>query len=571
MADDTTAPEVDEQELAEFDPASLPLGTFAAFDVSDEPLWTTKVGAHQITSDYKNAIRAMVGAAAFADSVARRIEVQGAWMLELLDRGFHNIKPTGSSGWEISGAPGVGRYQNYGIYGANCAGNWHSTNVIGEKNDTIVACLTREVVESKFVPECPGDPDDEVYADTADSMRQFIADENDYGQRQAEVGRFYCTDERAVSYTRPVADAQRWGYEDPETDVVPETADGLDPDAATAATSKRPKIRALTSIYGKLSHKCPLMAKDQAAMQYQMISFENDVALSRSKFPWIATEITAGDLNVAEIKLDRLARQSISLAMQSYFGVGDSLARDVTESYVWFRPGFYMDESCPKDCRAWFWQNFPKGMLVVYAAGALAFCRNESMDECLNIFHARTGNGQNRRSITESYAGPQFRLNTLVELRDEFCRKTIPRVGLDSTTWNVPALRASSVRVGALEPFTAPGGQRPATDTILPFPVATGTPDIAAFIEWLAGPLAEQLTHATQGIAGSQDSSDPEMTAEEVAAEAEQCHELLWRELEGSLQGLRGRRHAGGSVDCARPARAREVRFRLPRQGPHPG
>ena len=509
MADETEAPESEQGELAEFDPASLPLGTFAAFDVSDEPLWTTKPGDNEITEDYKAALRDMVEAVCMADSVARRIEVQGAWMLELLDRGFHNLKPTGSSGWEISGAPGVGRYQNYGIYGANCAGNWHSTNVIGEKNDIIVACLTREIAESKFVPECPGNPDDEVYADTADSMRNFIADENNYGKRQGEVARFYCTDERAASYTRPVADAQRWGYEDNDPDVVPETADGLDPDAESAATSKRPKMRALTDIYGKLSHKVPMMARDQASMGYQQIAFEKDVALAKATFPWVAGEIQAGDLGVAEIKLDRLARQSISLAMQSYFAVGDSLARDVTITMTWFRPGFYMDDSCPKACRAWFWQNFPKGMLVVYAAGTLAFVRNEGMDEVLHIFHARTGNGQNRRAITESYSGPQMRLNTLVELRDEFCRKTVPRVGLDADVWNVPAIRASSVRVGAFEPFKTPAANRPAADTMVQFPVATGSPDIAEFIEWLAGPLAEQLTHAMPALAASQ-GDDPE-------------------------------------------------------------
>ena len=89
---------LEDDELAgqeDFDPASLPLGTFAAFDVSDEPMWTTAEDAeHKLNTDQVNAIRAMVDAAAKADSVARRIEVQGAWMLELLDRGFHRIKPT---------------------------------------------------------------------------------------------------------------------------------------------------------------------------------------------------------------------------------------------------------------------------------------------------------------------------------------------------------------------------------------------------------------------------------------------------------------------------------------------
>lgn len=517
MADDRTdAPIIDEgedAELSEFDPASLPLGTFAAFDVSDQPMWTTKEGSQNlINSDQKAAIRSMVDAVGRADSVARRIEVQGAWWLELLDRGMHRLKPNNDGGWDIYGGSKV--TNGRGVYGSAMANNYYDTNVIGEKNDIIVSLLTRELTSSKFVPDCPGDPDDETYAASADSMRHFIADENKYGKRQAEVGRFFCTDERSVSYTRIVADAQRWGYEDNPGDVVPETADGLDPNAAGKASGKKPKMRAVTTIFGKLSHKCPIMAADQNAMQYQMIQQEIDAALARSKCPWIADQINGGDLGVAEIKMDRLARQSIRLAMQASTTAGDSTQRDVTETYCWFRPGFYMDDSCPKKLRAWFWQNFEKGMLVVYEAGVLAFVRNESMDECLNIFHARTGNGQNRRAITESYAGPQMRLNVLVDLWDEFCRKEVPRLGLDADVWDVPAVRSSSVRVGSIEPFKAPVG-RPAADTIVQFPQPSHVPTMPDFIMWLAGPLAEQLTHATQGLAGSQDGKDPEQTATE--------------------------------------------------------
>lgn len=502
----------DEQELSEFDPSKLPLGTFAAFDVSDEPLWTTADGEHQVESEQKAAIKAMVGAAARADAVPHRIEIQGAWMLELLDRGLQRFRTTANGGWE----PFYGsRTAALGVFGAQQAGGYYDTNVIGEKNDTIVAFLASEIVNSTFFPEKPGDPDDETYAQQANCLKHFIAEENDYGSLQAEIGRFFCTDETAIAYTRPVADAQRWGFEDTVPDVVPETESGLDPNTA-AAQSKKPKIRTLSTIYGKLSRKVPMLAKSKADWQYCGLAHEIDISLAKSKCPWIAKEITAGDLGIAELKLDRLARQSVQLAMQSQYATGDSLMRDVTESYWWFRPGFYMDDSCPKDLRPWFWQNFPKGMLAVYESGTLAFCRNESMDEVLTEFHARSGNGQNRRALTESFAGPQMRLNVLVDLRDEFCRKTIPRVGLEASVWNVDAIRKSSVRVGVIEPFKFPNDpQRNSADSIVQFPVAQGSPDLTAFIDWISGPLAEQLTHAQQSMAGTQDPNDPEQTASE--------------------------------------------------------
>ena len=293
----TTAPILhgDDSDISEFDPSSLPLGTFAAADVSDEPMWTDQAGEYQLNQDQKNAIRAMVDAAAKADSVPHRIEVQGAWMLELLDRGLQRFRTTSTGGWE----PFYGsRTAALGIFGAQQSGGYYDTNVIGEKNDTIVACLTREIADATFFPEKPGDPDDEVYAQTANCLKHFIAEENLYAERQAEVARFMCTDETAIAYTRPVADAQRWGYEDTVPDVVPETEGGEDPDAGNGQTSQRPKVRTISTIYGKLSRKVPILAKSKADWQYAMLAHEIDVSLAKSKCPWIASQITAGDLEL---------------------------------------------------------------------------------------------------------------------------------------------------------------------------------------------------------------------------------------------------------------------------------
>ena len=122
----------------EFDPASLPLGTFAAFDVSDEPLWTDQDGEHQLNQDQKNAIKAMVQAAAQADSVPHRIEIQGAWMLELLDRGLQRMRTTTGGGWEAFYGS---RTASMGMYGAQQSGGYYDTNVIGEKNDHLPRSL----------------------------------------------------------------------------------------------------------------------------------------------------------------------------------------------------------------------------------------------------------------------------------------------------------------------------------------------------------------------------------------------------------------------------------------------
>jgi hypothetical protein len=63
--------DVDEEIGQDFDPASLPLGTFAAFDVSDQPMWTTAENAeNRLNDDQKNAIKALP---------RELIQLAGAW------------------------------------------------------------------------------------------------------------------------------------------------------------------------------------------------------------------------------------------------------------------------------------------------------------------------------------------------------------------------------------------------------------------------------------------------------------------------------------------------------------
>ena len=396
----------------DFDPASLPLGTFTSFDVSDQPMYTTAENAqYPLNDDQKNAVKKMVESCATADQVARRIEVQGAWMLELLDRGFHRLIPKTDGGWSINGA-GVGSFQKYGVFGANVAGGWYDTNVIGEKNDTIVSLLTREIAESTFFATRPGDPDDETYAAAANCLKHFIAEDNKYGTLQAGLGRLYCTDETAVGYTRPVADAQKWGYEDVAPDVVPETADGEDPDAA-GSESDRPKIRTQSEVFGKLCRKVSVVSTQMKDWPYCGLSKEYDIAKTKAEFPWIASKIKAGDMGIAELKLDRLARQSINTSMQSNFATGDSLMRDVTKSRWWLRPEMYMDCLLYTSLAVASGHGIGKSALV-------GMIISWAMSTCANCRVAVTAN-----------TGDQLRTKTIPEVSKWF------RLGINAHWWNV--------------------------------------------------------------------------------------------------------------------------------------
>ncbi len=496
--------------MQEFDPASMPLGTFAAFPVSDQVEWLPckkdqEPGENQLTEEQKNAIDAMVMAVAQCEPTARRLEVQNAWRQELMDRGFHSLKPADNYGWDITGSS-VGK-RDYGPYGNGMIAGYYPTNVIGAHNDILVAALTRDVPRSKAIASEPGDDGSITAADAANKFKHFIANDNGYADRASEAARFMCTDDRVVLYMAPWADAQQWGYESDAAAPVPETAGEGTADgeqgtegAAAPAAEKRPRIRSLLKVFGKLSHKCPVLMDNQRKMPWQQIADEWDIAFAKSTFPWCADEITGGGAGISEISLDRVARCTVKLALQRT--TGDSITRDTTMLFTWIRPEMYMDESCPKTLRGWFWTTFPKGYLAIHAGKTLCMARNESQDECLTVIHSRTGNGQNRRSLTEAYVNSQLRLNNWIDLIDEFFRKTIPRVGLRADVWDVDKIRSSSVRVGTIEPFLLPPGED-ANGTVVQFPMPTHQPSLPDFIRYFAGELAELLTGATATLSAA--------------------------------------------------------------------
>ena len=95
----------EEQEPA-FDLADLPLGTYAACDVSDQPEWTEGDGAegsNTFNADEITTIRAMVVAASATESASNRIAIEKVWRLRLMDAGQHYLTPTNGGGWTIVG------------------------------------------------------------------------------------------------------------------------------------------------------------------------------------------------------------------------------------------------------------------------------------------------------------------------------------------------------------------------------------------------------------------------------------------------------------------------------------
>ena len=498
-----------EEETPETEPEDepkVPLGTYAPFDVSDQRE-LTKDKLDEIeggTLRLAENIRAMVEAACQRESLGRRLEIEQAWRLRLMDRGFHRLIPLKRGGWSIA-------YQNtpQGIFGGMYEANLHDINVIGVHNDIIVNALCRDVPKTEFTAK--SDQDKAVTAAAAaNKIKWMIQEDCCYKDVQAKGSRFFCTDDRVVFYMRPVADAQRFGFEDDTPDVVPETEET----SPAGGPTKTPRIQMVLNVYGKLEHKCQIASDDDSQSPYQILAEEGDTASARACSPWIAKEIEGGSAGIAEIELDRVARASIKLAIQGGMVTGQGNVNDTTKLRCWLTPKMYWDSSCSEEARAWFLKNMPKGILAVYEGTALSFARNEAWQEVLTIVHARTGQGQNRRALTEAYAGANMILDNWMDLINKFFTATVPRNYFDAAVFNVPQLRQSGNAVGRKEPFSA-AKVTPNVPPILTEPLPTHQAALPDFIKWFTGDLAELLTGAQLTLQGA-DSGEAETTLGEA-------------------------------------------------------
>lgn len=509
MAEDLLElPEETEQQSTEpeQDETALPLGTYAPFDISDKKEWTkadldkVEGGALRLAENG----RAMVEAAAKRESLARRLEVSRAWDLELKDRGFYRNIPTKGGGWEI-----YGQNANLGIYGSSAASSWYDLPILSVHNDIIVNALARDMPKTEFDQK---DDSDEAITTAAEAnkIKLIIAALAGYEEALRKIARTFCTDERAVAYIRPVADGQTFGFEE-DDDAVPE-ADNAAPEQKP---HRKPNIRPVLSIHGKLSHKCQIACDDDAQSPYQIIADEYDTAGERATFPWIAQQIEGGGAGIAEIELDRVARASAKVALMGPYSTGQANTEQTTRLMCWLTPKMYYDDSCEAGARDWFLENFPNGSLWVYAGTELAFCRWEAWQEVLVPMHARTGKGQNRRSLTEAYAGANMVLNNLFDLMVKFFTSTVPRTFYDAAVFNVPQLRNSGNIPGRKEPFAA-NKVTPNVAPILNDPMPTHQPALPDTITWLSGPMAQLLTGAQLTLQGAQNEEGEQGTLGEA-------------------------------------------------------
>lgn len=563
----TTAPLQDEQtpQGIQLTPLVFPEdyvpGKYASWDVSPEPIF----GPDEL-GEYKSAIDDLSETCTRADSSARIWEVMQAWELRLMCRNYQ-FTTAGMQGWAMVGSSNS-KSAASAIMQTQNAMKLFSCNVLGAREDKIVAAGSREVPSFTFVPKRDRDPMDQTASDESKKYLKVWLVDAGIKDALGKTWSLFYTDDRVVYYTRSVADEQRWGTETPDeqqqTYDAPQ-AEGLSPETELQpeqTDSEVPAIREITDVDGKLEWKVPIGADHQHEMNWMRRSKEQNENTLKERYPWIAEKIKAGASVGGADQLDRQARINVRLAVQTSSTSGDSWQQDATETFTWYRPAQYQAIK-NKDLREVFYRTFPKGLRVVHAGAELAFIRNESMDAHLTVLHPKHGSGQNRRAIGTNYLPLQKILNANISLIDRYFRGGIPRRFALEGPIDVQAINRQANDPSKITPVIMSG--MPPNSKISDITgvenVAQPNTAIFEFVQWLIEGAPEAMDGASPAMFGMED-ADTFGATKLNRDQALQVFSMPWAQI---CTGLA--KAAEQAVQCAAKNRVANVQSNVPGQG----
>jgi len=555
-------------------PEDSPLGMYAPIEFSSEPF-------AELSEDAQGALMQLDILATKTDVAARRFETEQVWEALHFDRGYQHLLRGKQGGWILPGqASGFGptsQANNNTVY---------DTNVYGSKGDIIVAALSREVPKVEFFPANPDFGPDIIASEEAENFKEIWARNNNLHALLVECARIFWNEDRVLAWTRFELNGQLYGFEG-EDDTAPVTAEdllnppedtptgqeGLDevleqtesplgdedevpeeieePSEITppAEPVKKARGREVTTLHGKLDHKCPIAVDNLKDMHFVQLYEDLDVVIAKAKYPWIADKIKPGADGQSEVELDRIARENTRQAVLGAYVTGDSLQNHTVVKHTWFRPSMFMSEKINDQVRAELLEAFPNGALLVKAGANYAYSKNESMDAHLAIGHAFSGKGQNRRALGTSLISIQKRINDWVDLQDDFFKRTVPKKWMNAEAFNMDAIKGQSNVPGSTGPFQPQPGLTTMDQYIMVEPTPQPQASLAEFIKWFITTLSEEITGALPSMFGA---ATGENTVGNAVIQMDQALQRIgcpWNNLQ-DLFAECARQAVGCAADC---------------------
>ncbi|MDE2103203.1 MAG: hypothetical protein KGL39_38510, partial [Patescibacteria group bacterium] len=337
------------------------------------------------------------------DLYQRRIEVMRDRRNRFYERGIQHIYEDLQTGMFVQGTPGALVPDPVGDGGYIQCGQYLNTyNIFGRALWIIVAKLAENPVGVDFQPDSADNIADLQASEAAESYRLLYDRRTDPNELQKALVRMMGNSGRTITWTRTVANEQKYGADE----------------------NGQPRRVQISTVYGTLETKVPIMAASMEEWPYCLITEDPHLYVAKMEHPEFAEKISEqGDQGIADTQFERMSRIGALQGTSAAFQITDTYAWYVERKYGWFRPSMFMDkcldveyadyEALPDGTRqpiqhdgTWTLRDalneaFPDGCQATFIGNQYVGSRNISMDDELAVDFPFPGDGMSRQGFMD--------------------------------------------------------------------------------------------------------------------------------------------------------------------------
>ncbi len=400
------------------------------------------------------------------------------YVICLESNGFIFTPYTGSSGGESNGAPDSDSHRYTDVY-----------NIFWPYMRALISIGVQNPPGVDFEPDDPTVSTDISASRAAETYRFAIDRVNQRKKLQGEVMSLFCTDTRAVLYTRNVRDAQKFGFE-------------------TQGSNKgQPKTVQLMTAHGTLETKpTPITTDKMEEWIYFPIDDELDLNLAKEMYPKYAANIRQGNASVGEGVYRRMARIGVLQGTRALQNAGDAFAHLTTRKRVWMRPAAF--RHAPKDIEEKLRELYPSGLKVIVCGDAYCGSCDQAMDDHLSVGWPGPGDGASKPSMMHDFVPVQDAFNDYKNLEKEYADFGIPVIYQLKELFDGEAMRDQDSEPGNRVEVVLPGGIATIADAFYVEPAPTCPIQIQQAYQDLMGALGQFMTGAQPALFGGSDADN---------------------------------------------------------------
>lgn len=381
----------------------------------------------ELPEELQNAGLALLHKAQEQDLYQRRREVLRDRLNRFYERGMQHVYPDFTAGGFVVGTPGG--WVPDGDRELQCGNYIEDYNIFGRALQIIIAKLTENPPGVDFQPDSGNNSVDLQASTAAEAYRLLYDRRNDSKDTLTAIVRMMGVSGRTVTWTRTIADEQRWGTNQQGKPVEAE----------------------ITTVYGTLENKVPILARSMQDWPYCILSEDPHILMAKKEHPLFAEKITEeGDAGTPDAQFERMARLGALQGNTASFQITDTYDHYAERKICFFRPAMYLDKEFDSEydgrtLRDWFTQLFPDGCQMTFIGEVYVGSLNKSMDDSLSVDFPYAGDGMSRMAIMDPAVVLQDRFNDDMNLYAEWKDFGAP------STW----IRGTKVEIAAVNDQTA--------------------------------------------------------------------------------------------------------------------